>query len=137
MNYQVAYKLDINSVELIKELFGCAWWTKDRNSESIERMLRGSVCVGVREPEGKLVGFARAITDGVFKAIIVDVIVAVDHRRQGICRLLIDALLEHRALSAVRDFELYCQPDLVELYRKWGFQESPNGVTFMRASRVG
>jgi predicted GNAT family N-acyltransferase len=98
-------------------------------------MLQGSVCVGARDSEGQLVGFARAITDGVFKAIIVDVIVAPEHRNRGVCRLLVEALLEHEELSRVSDFELYCQPELINLYRKWGFQEAPNGVVFMRAGR--
>lgn len=135
MIYRVISNFSHDSVSLIKQLFSLAWWTKDRDLESINKMLQGSVCVGARDSEGQLVGFARAITDGVFKAIIVDVIVDPEHRNRGVCRLLIEALLEHEALSRVSDFELYCQPELVSLYRKWGFQEAPNGVVFMRAGR--
>jgi hypothetical protein len=87
--YRVISNFSHDSVSLIKQLFSLAWWTKDRDLESINKMLQGSVCVCARDSEGQLVGFARAITDGVFKAIIVDVIVAPEHRNRGVCRLLI------------------------------------------------
>ena len=133
MTYRVVTDLDSKSTEQLQKLFECTWWTKARNGLSLQKMLQGSVSVGVHDFEGNLVGFARAITDGVFKAIIADVIVTPDHRGKGIVKMLMDALLTHKALSGIEDFELYCQPDLRELYRKWGFQESPNGVIFMRA----
>ncbi len=136
MTYRVITDLDSKSTEQLQKLFECEWWTKARNTLSIQKMLQGSVSVGVHDFEGNLVGFARVITDGVFKAIIADVIVTPDHRGKGIVKMLMDALLTHKALSGIEDFELYCQPDLTELYRKWGFQESPNGVIFMRAKRA-
>ena len=52
---------------------------KTRSGLSLQKMLQGSVSVSVHEFDGHLVGFARAITDGVFKAIIADEIVALDH----------------------------------------------------------
>jgi predicted GNAT family N-acyltransferase len=136
MTYRVVTDLDSKSTEQLQKLFECTWWTKARSALSLQKMLQGSVSVGVHDFEGNLVGFARAITDGVFKAIIADVIVTPDHRGKGIVKMLMDALLTHKALSGIEDFELYCQPDLRELYRKWGFQESPNGVIFMSAKRA-
>ncbi len=137
MIYQVVTDLNRSYARQLQELFACPWWTKDRTLLAIEQMLASSVCVGVVDADKNLVGFARAITDGVFKALVVDVMVAPDHQTKGLSKLLMEALFGHQALIAVEDFELYCQPSLVGLYKRWGFQESPNSVVFMRAKRGG
>ena len=70
MTYQVVLYLTHDSVSLIKQLFSLAWWTKDRDLESINKMLQGSVCVAARDSEGQLVRFARAIADGVLRLLL-------------------------------------------------------------------
>lgn len=50
--------------------------------------------------------------------------------------MIMDALLSYKALFGIEDFELCIKPDLIEVYRKRGLQESPYGVIFMRAKRA-
>ncbi|MCG8606008.1 GNAT family N-acetyltransferase [bacterium] len=69
--------------------------------------------LGVLEAESsRLVGFARVLTDRVFKAFIFDVIVAIEHRNEGIGKELMEWLLGHPDLKQVKHFELYCLPEV-------------------------
>ncbi|MCL4286687.1 MAG: N-acetyltransferase, partial [Thermoleophilia bacterium] len=54
------------------------WWTQGRERADVERMLAGSdvVISAVTEEGGELAGFVRAITDGVYRGVLFDLIVA-------------------------------------------------------------
>ena len=41
----------------------------------------------------------------------------------------------HPRLRDVRHFELYCLPELIPFYERWGFTTSTAGVHFLRAER--
>ena len=93
------------------------------------------VVIGLVDSESdRLVGFARAITDRIFLAVVLDVIVAPDFRGRGLGASLMDALLARPELAAVDSIELVCQPELVEFYRRWGFTDSVGRSRLMRRS---
>jgi GNAT superfamily N-acetyltransferase len=131
----------IDSVDSVRReelvaLFQSAWWTSERTPEAIERMLQGSeVVVGLVDmPSDRLIGFARAITDRVFLAVVLDVIVAPAFRRTGLGARLMDELLARPELADVDSIELVCQPELVDFYRRWGFTDSVGRSRLMRRS---
>jgi ribosomal protein S18 acetylase RimI-like enzyme len=117
-------------------LFQSAWWTAARTPEAIERMLEGSeVVIGLVDSESdRLVGFGRAITDRIFLAVVLDVIVAPDFRGRGLGASLMDELLARPELADVDSIELVCQPELVDFYRRWGFTDSVGRARLMRRS---
>jgi len=57
-------------------------------------MLAGSQAVVSAWEHSQLVGFGRANSDGVFRAVLWDVVVAGSHQGQGLGRRLVRALLE-------------------------------------------
>lgn len=61
-----------------------------------------------------------------------DVIVEASHRRTGMGRELMDAVLGHLRLEGVLHFELYCRPELVPFYERWGFTDDLGELRFMR-----
>ena len=81
-----------------------------------------------------LVAFSRVLIDYVYKALILDVIVDASCRGQGLARALLDGIVEHPRLQSVRHFELYCRPELVPFYCRWGFTEELGELRFMRRS---
>jgi ribosomal protein S18 acetylase RimI-like enzyme len=115
-------------------LFRSEWWTAARTAGDVERMLQGSnVVVGlVDSASDRLVGFARAITDSTFLAVVLDVIVAPDARGVGLGARLIDELLARPELADVESIELVCQPELIDFYRRWGFTASVGRSLLMR-----
>ena len=118
-------------------LFQNEWWTKNRTNDDIQKMLDFShVAIGLVDSEtDELVGFARAITDGMYRAFIFDVIVKGSDRNRGLGFTLMNSLLENSLIQSVERIELYCPERLVSYYEQFGFSTDVNGSTLMRLKR--
>jgi N-acetyltransferase len=126
--------LSDTQIEDLHHLFQNEWWTQGRTIEDVRKMLDGSITIALADPATtRLIAFARAITDGVYKALILDVIVDESVRKTGLGKALMDAITSHPALAAVQHFELYCRPEMVPFYERWGFK--PADIQFLRMSR--
>ena len=113
------------------------WWTRGRTLEETRSMLRHTdllfaIC---DRGSGRLVAFARVLTDRVFKAFIFDVIVARERRRSGLGARLMRRILAHPDLRAVRHFELACRKELAPFYGRFGFTMEVGGIWLMRRCR--
>jgi predicted GNAT family N-acyltransferase len=114
-------------------LFEGERWTSGRAEADVVRMLEGSdVVVAVSHAGGPLIGFARALSDGVYLAVVLDVIVAGDQRGQGLGGLLVERLLGDPLVAAARSVELVCQPRLRGFYRRFGFTDDVGASGLMR-----
>ncbi len=134
MSLEVVHWLTESQIKDLYALFQREWWTKGRELDDVKRMLEHTdVVVALCEPQTKrLIAFARVLTDRVYKALILDVIVDVAYRGTELGRTLMDTILQHPALSSVHHFELYCLPELIPFYRKWGFTDELGTLRFMR-----
>lgn len=115
-------------------LYQQAWWSRGRRIDDVRAMLRHSdVTVALADAEdGRLVAFARALTDRTYKAVVFDVIVDDARRGQGLGRMLMDEIVHHPRLEGVQHIELYCLPELVPFYERWGFALAPADLRSMR-----
>jgi GNAT superfamily N-acetyltransferase len=131
-------RLDGDLPEQLHALYLQEWWTHRRNVDDVRRMLDGSdVVLGFVDHEtGRLAGFARVITDFVYKALVLDVIVQADYRKTGLGARLMDEILGHPKLQDVLHFELYCRPELMEFYERWGFTGELGELRFMRRGQA-
>lgn len=111
--------LDATASEL-QALFAQTTWAQHRSVEGIETMLRLTGAGVTARSGGALVGFARALTDGAYRALIYDVVVDGTWRDQGVGRELVERLLEQ--LSAVEEVRLFCGAELVPFYASMGFR---------------
>jgi GNAT superfamily N-acetyltransferase len=125
---------DVRRREELVGLFRDAWWTAERDPTAVEQLIEGSeIVVGlVDRIEDRLVAFGRAITDGAFLAVVLDVIVDPAYRGTGLGARLMDELLAAPGLSDVDSIELVCQPELVAFYRRWGFTDQIGRSRLMR-----
>ncbi len=73
-----------------------AYWGRWRSREVVERQVDGAwrVVGAYGVATGAMVGFARAVSDGVALAYLADVFVEPAHRRKGIGAALITAMIE-------------------------------------------
>ena len=135
--FQFIERFDERHIRDLHALYQGEWWTKGRTLEEARRVVGGSQRVfGICEAGGgRLVAFARVLTDGVFKALIFDVIVAPDARHAGLGRALIRRIVEDPELSGVRHVELYCREELIPFYKPLGFSADLPEVRFMRRTR--
>ena len=69
-----------------------------------------------------LVGFGRASSDRVFRAVLWDVVVAGDHQGRGLGRQLVEALLADPALAAVERVYLMTT-NSAGFYHQLGFEQ--------------
>lgn len=127
-------RLGEGQARYLHALYGNEWWTRGRTLEETRAMLRHSDLVfGIGEgASGRLVGFARVLTDRVFKAFVFDVIVAPDRRGQGLGSRLVRRILSHPGLQSARHIELACRPELQAFYRRFGFDAEVGGIGLMR-----
>ncbi len=106
-----------------------AYWARWRSRADVERQLDGAwrVVGAYVEGTGELVGFARALSDGVALAYLADVYVADAHRGHGLGHALVAAAVDE---GPGADFRwLLHTADAHELYAAHGF--GPGDATFM------
>jgi predicted GNAT family N-acyltransferase len=137
MDYEVIEKLTDMQIKDLHTLYQSQWWTKGRELSDVQRMLEHSdVVVGLCDIKTKeLIGFTRVLSDYVYKALVLDVIVKENYRGKNLGRTLLEKITEHDALKQVSHFELYCRPEMLPFYRKWGFTEDIAELHFMRRTR--
>ncbi len=80
-------------------LDGHSFWATGRRPSQLRRMLSGSQVVVSAWKGGTLVGFGRATSDGVFRAVLWDVVVAEEHQGRGLGRRIVEELLASRHVA--------------------------------------
>ena len=78
-----------------------SFWASGRSQRDLSRMLAGSQAVVSAWQASHLVGFGRATSDGVFRAVLWDVVVAGEQQGRGLGRGIVEALLQEPALQGV------------------------------------
>jgi predicted GNAT family N-acyltransferase len=110
---------DLSPIDEVLRLYRQTGWTAKRSPEMVERMLRQTpVLLTVWDGE-RLVGFARVITDDIYRAFIEDVIVDADYRGRGVGKQIMQALIQR--LDHIEEVVLNCNDDLVTFYESLGF----------------
>ena len=77
--------------------------------------------------DDRLVGFGRAISDGVYQAALYDCAVTIDHQGQGIGRKIVEALL---AKVAGCNVILYASPGKEGFYERQEFSRMKTGMAW-------
>jgi len=114
---------DVDIFQLARLLEQAGWHNRSRDTGRLAKLVSGSTFVASAWHGDRLVGFARAISDGVSNAYITEVAVLEDYRRRGIGRALVLRLLRGRDDIS---FVLQAGPELEEFYTEVGFQVAPN-----------
>ena len=78
-----------------------AFWAANRSPNELRRMLAGSAVVVSLWRGKRMVGFGRATSDGIYRAVLWDVVVAGDLQGRGLGRMVVLALLNTPALQKV------------------------------------
>ncbi len=125
MDYNhIQFCLDKSKIDLqqLKRLFEVgAFWAKDRTIEEISIAIKNSNPVVSVWKQKKLVGFARATSDGVYRAAIWDVVIDPECRGQGIGTKLVETVLAHPLVNKVEKVYL-TTTNQKSFYQSIGFQ---------------
>jgi GNAT superfamily N-acetyltransferase len=101
-----------------------SYWVPGISRSSVEKCIKHSLCFGVYL-DGRQIGFARAVTDFVRYAHLLDVFVLPGFRGRGIGKLLLEYILAHPELQTIVRYTLGTQ-DAHGLYRQFGFTAFAN-----------
>ncbi|MBD2139610.1 GNAT family N-acetyltransferase [Anabaena sp. FACHB-1237] len=122
MNYQIVNQLNETQISQLVELYKHESWSKNRTYAGVVKMLAGSdMIIAFINEEQELIAFCRLLSDGVYRAVIYDVIIHSHYRKMGLGTTLLDAVLNHPELKEVEVIALYCLPEMVQFYQSWGF----------------
>ena len=104
----------------LHRLFLQTSWASDRGLEDIQGLI-DSLDVFVCAYEADvLIGFARALSDGKYRALIDDVVVDSGLRKKGVGKLIVSSLMEQ--LGHIDEVYLNAESKLEEFYKKFGFK---------------
>jgi GNAT superfamily N-acetyltransferase len=96
-----------------------------RTPEQLRESFENSFVAVVAYDGGRIVGTARALSDGVCNAYVVDVWTYTPYRRRGVARAMMGVLE-----SRLRGQHVYLfTDDAADFYRKLGFREQPTGMS--------
>ncbi|NDV22832.1 GNAT family N-acetyltransferase [Desulfovibrio sp. JC022] len=90
-----------------------------RDPEKLARAAANSELVCFAKDGGEFIGFARAITDGVFQAVIYDLCILPEYQSHGLGKKIMTAMMER--LESI-NIILFAVPDKEGFYEKLGFK---------------
>lgn len=98
-----------------------AFWAQDRKIEDLEIAIANSEPVISIWDNQRLIGFARATSDGIYRATIWDVVIHPDYRGAGLGSKLVETVLSHPRLSRVERVYLMTSHQQ-RFYERIGFE---------------
>ena len=112
-----------------------AFWAQKRSVGDLRRMLKGSTVVVSLWRGKRLVGFGRANSDGIYRAVLWDIVVAGDLQGRGLGRKVVEALLESPALQDVERLYLMTT-NSASFYHQIGFNNADPQQLLIRKSNT-
>jgi predicted GNAT family N-acyltransferase len=129
------YNFSEQHIKQLTQMYKQMGWGQDRSIEDVTNCVQGSqVCIGILDDNNNLIGFTRIMSDFIYKAFIFDVMVDAQYRGKGLGQRLMDLVKNHEKLRTVKQFELYCLPEMEDFYSSFGFTTEVGGIKLMRCN---
>lgn len=111
------------SLDQLQHLFiDNSFWAAGRSQRDLRRMLRGSEAAVSAWQGQRLVGFGRATSDGIYRAVLWDVVVIQDLEGQGLGRQIVETLLVAEPVASAERVYLMTTKSK-GFYERLGFEE--------------
>ena len=101
------------------------FWAKDRSKDQIKQMLANSNVIITLWNKNNLIGFGRATTDRVFRAVLWDIVVSKDLQRVGLGKVIVEELLKNKKINSAEKIYLMTT-DRQDFYKQLGFKVNTN-----------
>ena len=93
-------------IKLQKLLDDNAFWAKNRTINDLKKCLANSDVVISLWVENEIVGFGRALTDGIYRGVLWDIVIDQNHQGKGFGTLIIKNLLSSRKIKNTKKLYL-------------------------------
>ena len=116
----------MKGLEKLQNLFNKnTLWAKDRTKDQIKLMLANSNVIITLWHKNNLVGFGRATTDQVFRAVLWDIVVSKDVQGLGLGKVIVEELLNDKKIHSAERIYLMTT-DRKDFYKQLGFKVNIN-----------
>lgn len=112
-------KVDLDQLQVLFQV--AAFWAKDRRIEDLAVAIANSDPVVTAWDGEQMIGFARATSDGIYRATIWDVVVHPKYQRAGLGRKLVQTVLSHTKMNRVERIYLMTTHQQ-SFYERIGFE---------------
>ena len=102
-----------------------SFWAQGRSRKALRQMLQGSQAIVSSWQGSALIGFGRATSDSLYRAVLWDVVVDSEYQGQGLGRRIVETLLQAPALKHVERTYLMTT-NSAGFYSKLGFEPIGN-----------
>ena len=86
-------------IKLQKLLDNNAFWAKNRTINDLKKCLANSDVIVSLWTSNEIVGFGRALSDGIYRAVLWDVVIDKDHQGKGYGKLIVKNILESKKIK--------------------------------------
>ena len=124
---EIIYKTNLENIDWteMKTTLRQDAFDNGRSPEQLKTSFENSYAICIAYAEGRMIGTARVLSDGVCNAYLVDVWTLSEFRHRGIASTMIQKLM-----CQLSGQHVYLQTDdAQELYAKLGFVEQPTGMS--------
>ena len=121
-------------IQQLQALYQHAPWATGRDLDGIKQMLSNTDYVFSARDGRRLAGFARVLTDRIYRATLWDVVVHPDYQGQGVGESLMKTILSHPVLSKIQKFWLNTR-DKQAFYERFGFVRSDQGMVLEKPTK--
>ena len=122
------------SLSQLNDLCVAVGWS-NRSLNRLERAINNSfkyvAAWHVDRDKQQLIGFARAVSDGIYQATLLDIAVHPDFQGWGIGKAIAKTIIKQLRVAGVMDITLYASPHMADFYHKLGFVSQPNNLQWM------
>ena len=123
-------------IDQLCELFRrAAFWAKDRRPSDMAKAIANSNPIVTAWDGEQLIGFARATSDGVFRATIWDVVIHPDYQGVGLGRRLVETLIAHPHMNKVERTYLMTTHQQ-RFYERIGFEQNSTTTMVLHNSPI-
>jgi len=116
-------KSEVDFAQLQTLFQASAFWAADRAMDGMKIAVENSDPVITVWDDDRMIGFARATSDGIFRATIWDVVIHSDYQGAGLGRKLVETLLGHPKMNRVERVYLMTT-NQQKFYERIGFVEN-------------
>ena len=133
---QISFSIERENIDLyeLEELCDRVGWAR-RPLRKVRKAIQHSfLVVSMWETKGeksRLIGFARATSDGAFNATIWDVVVDPTFQNRGLGKAMMKFTIDRLRKADISNITLFADPHVVDFYRRLGFVLDPEGIKGM------
>lgn len=135
-NVQLQVGEEFVALEQLRSLFNrAAFWASDRKTDDMQTAIVHSNPVVTAWEGPHLIGFARATSDGVYRATIWDVVVDPEYQGAGLGRKMVQTILAHPHVNRVERVYLMTT-NQQKFYERIGFEENRSTTMVLNSQPI-